>query len=71
MNNIQAVLFKNIDDDHADQILKHMKLKKIKPYHYTDKYTRARIIKPDHEQYYYWFIKLKDQPFDLIVQHLK
>ncbi len=69
MTTIQSVLFKwGVDEQWAEQLLTvFLGIKKIKPFHYTDKYMRARIIKPNYQDYYYRFVHLPNNEFDLIV----
>ena len=55
MSSIQAILF--IRDYYnikmANEFMKRNKLVKIKPYHLTEKYIRARLLTPNYKKYYY------------------
>ena len=55
MSSIQAILFNRdyFNNKMANEFMKHNKLVKIKPYHLTNKYIRARLLTPNYKTYYY------------------
>ena len=55
MSSIQAILFNRdyFNQRQATAWLKRNNLHKIKPYHITNKFIRARLLQPDYNHYYY------------------
>ena len=55
MSSIQAILFHRdyFNNKMANEFMKRNKLVKIKPYHLTKKYIRARLLTPNYKKYKY------------------
>ena len=61
MSHIQAIIFHKdyFDKRSAEQWLKKHKYKKIKPFHITLNYIRARIKEPNEDLYNYRIVTIK------------
>ena len=55
MTGIQALLFNKdyFTVRQANEFMSRNNFYKIKPYHITKKYIRARLLQPDYKKYYY------------------
>ena len=55
MSTIQAILFNRdyFNQRQANAWMKRNNLQKVKPYHITNKFIRARLLQPDYQHYYY------------------
>ena len=61
VSHIQAIIFNKLDftKKKADKWLKRNSFVRIKPFHETIHYYRARLIEPNEKKYEYRIIQLK------------